>query len=62
MKAMDLHRVERSSICNAIERHHIMTTSETAEMEIFCDVLSEVLDRLTEGDHAVNADASHQQV
>ncbi len=62
MKATDLHQVERNAICNAIERHHIMTAPETVEIEIFCDVLSDVLERLAKGDHAVNADASQQQV
>ncbi len=61
MKEMDLDRPKRGLICKTTESKRIITTSEKAGIEMFCHVVSEVLDRLTQADGAVLAESMHQQ-
>ncbi len=53
MKEMDLDRAKQSSICETVESEHVMSTSEIVEVEMFCDVVSEVLDRMRMETHPV---------
>ena len=61
MEIRSAHEAERSSVCNKIENRYIMTVSETAEIELFCDVVSGILDRITKESSRILEEASHQE-
>jgi hypothetical protein len=48
-KAVDSPQEEGRAACNKIESHRIMKTSDTTDIEFFCDVVSGILDRITKG-------------
>jgi hypothetical protein len=62
MENLDGDLEEQSSVCNKLDSRHIMTVSEIGEIDLFCGVISAILERIAKEKGQVYREAMRQEV